>query len=189
MVGKILDALDASTYAGNTIIVLWNDHGWHLGEKLHWAKNSLWEEATRVPLILVAPGITEPGGRCARPVSLIDIYPTLIDLCGLNSREGLEGVSLLSLLGDPNATRVEPALTTSRGNNHSVRSERWRYTRYNDGAEELYDHQNDPLEWTNLANMPEYATKKAELAHWLPKSTAPAAPKRRQPRKSQRETK
>jgi len=177
MIGKILDALDASPYAENTMIVLWSDHGYHLGEKLHWGKFTLWEEATNVPLIFVAPGITEVGGRCTRSVSLLDIYPTLIDLCGLASRDELEGRSLLPLLKDPSAAWNYPAITTiPRPRSHSVRSERWRYSRYNDGTEELYDHEVDELEWTNLATRPEYAVVKEELAQWLPKVNAPAAP-------------
>lgn len=173
MVGKILDALDASPYAENTIILLWSDHGFHLGEKLHWQKWSLWEETTRVPLILVAPGITRPGGRCSRPVSLCDIYPTLIDLCGLTLIERLDGKSVLPLLKNPDKAWKRPAITTSGPNNHSIRSERWRYIRYKDGTEELYDHQNDALEWINLAAEREYAAVKAKLAQWLPEIHTP----------------
>jgi arylsulfatase A-like enzyme len=175
-VGQVLDALDNSPYAKNTIIVVWGDHGWHLGEKQHWRKFALWEEATRVPLMIVAPGVTRAGGRCERTVNLLDLYPTLVELCGLKAKPELDGTSLVPLLKDPAAPWDRPTLTTHGRNNHAVRSENWRYIRYNDGTEELYDHRNDPLEWTNLANRPEHAAVKKELAGRLPKTNAPDAP-------------
>ncbi|MBN1342582.1 MAG: DUF4976 domain-containing protein, partial [Phycisphaerae bacterium] len=146
------------------------DHGWHLGEKLHWRKFALWEEATHNQLMFVVPGVTKPGGRCDAPVGLIDIYPTLIDVCGLRPNKALEGVSLLPLLKDPNVQWDRPALTTHGRNNHSVRSRQYRYIRYADGTEELYDHQADPLEWTNLAKNPKVAKVKEDLSKWLPKT-------------------
>jgi arylsulfatase A-like enzyme len=175
-IGKVLDALYSSPYAEDTIVVLWGDHGWHLGEKLHWRKFALWEEATHNVFMVVAPGLTRAGGRCSRPVSLLDIYPTLIELCGLPPKEGLEGQSLVPLLRDPAAEWERPVLTTHGRENHSIRSERWRYIRYRDGTEELYDHDNDELEWTNLAGRAEHADVKQELARWLPESNAPDAP-------------
>jgi len=168
-IGRLLDALDKSPYARNTIIVLWADHGWHLGEKLHWRKFTLWEEAGRVPLVFVVPGLTRPETRCERTVSLLDIYPTLADLCGLPIGEHLEGKSLKPLLEEPTAAWDRPVVTTYGRQNHSVRCERWRYIRYSDGTEELYDHQNDPMEWTNLAADPKAAAVKEKLAGWLPK--------------------
>jgi len=177
MVGRLIAAFDASPIADNTIVVLWSDHGWHLGEKLHWRKFSLWEEATHDVLMIVAPGVTKPGGRCDTPVSHIDIYPTLIELCGLKPKKELAGQSLVPLLKDPSATRERPALTTHGRGNHSLRSKRWRYTRYSDGTEELYDHNADEMEWTNLADKPEYAKVKKDLARWLPKTNAPDAPR------------
>src|SRR5690606_20934650 len=122
----------------NTLIVLWSDHGWHLGEKRHWRKFTLWEEATKNVLIFAGAGI-DPGQRIDAPVGLIDIYPTLTELCGLPAREGLDGLSLVPQLRDPEAARERPALTTFGFKNHAVRSDRWRYIRYNDGSEELYD--------------------------------------------------
>ncbi|MBM3497736.1 MAG: sulfatase [Armatimonadetes bacterium] len=175
-VGRVVAALDAGPHRDNTIVVLWSDHGWHLGEKLHWRKFALWEEATRNVFLIVAPGVTSPGGRCPRPVSLMDVYPTLIDLCGLAPREGLEGDTLMPLLADPNALRKAPAVTTYLQGNHSVRSERWRYIRYSDGSEELYDHSTDALEWTNLARDPQYAAVKADHARWLPEVNADPSP-------------
>ncbi len=183
-VGLLLDALDNSPYADNTIIVMWSDHGWHLGEKLHWRKFALWEEATRVPMVIVAPGVTAPGQRCERTVSLLDIYPTLVELCGLSPKAKLEGISLVPLLKDPGASRRSPAVTTHGRNNHAVRSQRWRYIRYRDGTEELYDHLGDPMEWTNLADKAEHAQVKKELARWLPKVNADDAPRDKNVRKS-----
>ncbi|MGD8241094.1 MAG: sulfatase [Armatimonadota bacterium] len=175
-VGRVIDALDRSPYADNTIIVLWSDHGWHLGEKLHWRKFALWEEATHNVMMVVAPGVTRPGVRCARPVTLLDIYPTLVELCGLRPKDGLEGQSLVPLLRNAKASWDRPALTTYKRGNHSLRTERWRYIRYNDGTEELYDHGNDELEWNNLAGQRKHADLKTELARWLPKVNAPDGP-------------
>lgn len=187
-VGRLLRALDNSRYADNTIIVLWTDHGWHLGEKLHWRKFTLWEEAGRVPLVFVVPGLTRPGSRCDRTVSLLDLYPTLADLCGLPVGEQLEGESLKPLLADPSLPWGRPVVTTHGRGNHAVRSERWRYIRYRDGTEELYDHQSDPMEWTNLADDPKHAAVKNKLAAWLPKGNAPEGPRkgRSRPKKETR---
>jgi len=178
-VGKVLDALDNSKHADNTIIVLWSDHGWHLGEKLHWRKFALWEEATHNMMSFVAPGVTQPDGRCNEATELLDIYPTLVDLCDLEPCDELEGMSLRSLLENPKANRERPAVTTHRRGNHSVRDERWRYIRYKDGTEELYDHKKDELEWTNLADKKEYTNVKRSLAQWLPEKNAPSIPRDR----------
>ena len=169
--GRLLDALDASPHAKNTIIVLWSDHGMHIGEKEQWEKFTLWEESTRVPLIIVAPGVTETGGRCSRAVNLLDIYPTLNELCGLPPRDDLEGQSLVPLLNDPNRKWKRPALTTWGCNNHALRTDRWRYIRYSDGSEELYDHHNDPDEFTNLVQSDPDAAKAVtqKLQRWFPK--------------------
>jgi len=176
-VGRVIDAFDKSPYIDNTVIILWSDHGWHLGEKLHWRKFALWEEATHNVFMVVAPGVTQVGQRCSRPVSMLDIYPTLIDLCNLAPKEELEGKSLLPLLRNPEAEWDRPALTTHGRNNHSVRSQHWRYIRYSDGTEELYDHDNDELEWNNLlwpaAPKPEHRRIADELAKWLPQTNAP----------------
>jgi len=175
-IGRLLDALDHSPLAKNTIVVLWGDHGWHLGEKHHWRKFALWEEATRVPLMIVAPGLTRPGSVSGRTVNLMDLYPTLADLCGLPIDPAWEGRSLRPLLAQPDAAWDFPSITTHGRNNHAVRSERWRYIRYADGSEELYDHDADPLEWKNLAGDPQLAGVKQELARWLPSVNAPDAP-------------
>lgn len=190
-IGRLIDALDKSPYADNTVIVLWSDHGWHLGQKHHWKKFVLWEEATHVPFMITAPGITRPNEKCSRPVSFIDIYPTLIDLCGMPPKNELEGKSLLPLLKNTKASWDRPALTTinrGKGVCHSLRSERWRYIRYHDGSEELYDHYNDKQEWENLANDPRYEKVKKDLIRWLPKTSAPPSP-RTKPKKKAKSTK
>ena len=167
-VGRLLDALEKSPHKDNTIICLWSDHGWHLGEKEHWRKSTLWEEATRAPLIWRVPGVTKPGGVCARPVDFLGIYPTLCDIAGLPLPPHLQGVSLKPLLADPQAAWDRPAISTMHRGNHAVRTERWRYIRYAGGGEEFYDEQADPHEWTNLAGDPRFASEKAELARWIP---------------------
>jgi arylsulfatase A-like enzyme len=174
MVGRLLDALDASGRADRTIVVLWGDHGFHLGEKARWRKMTLWEESTHVPLIVVAPGVTAAGSRSAKPVSLMDLYPTLADLAGLDVPAHVEGNSLVPLLENQDASWPEAVLTTYGYKNHAVRSEHYRYIRYSDGGEELYDHREDPHEWTNLADRREYADVKADLARWLPDADAQA---------------
>ena len=174
-VGRVLNALDEAGLADRTIVVLWSDHGWHLGEKDITGKNTLWERSTHVPLIFAGPGLLAKA-RCEEPVELLDIYPTLIDLCGLASRDDLEGHSLLPQLKDPRTPRQYPAITTHNQGNHAVRSRRWRYIRYADGSEELYDMENDPNEWVNLAKDSRYADVIAEHAKWLPKIDRPPMP-------------
>lgn len=175
-IGRLLDGLDKSPRRDETVIVLWGDHGWHLGEKHHWRKFSLWEESARAPLIVVAPGITKPGTRSPRVVSFLDIYPTVADLTGIKAPATAEGTSLRPLLVDPQATWDGAAITTHGRNNHAVRTERWRYIRYADGSEELYDHHADPQEWTNLAAKPEHAQVKDDLAKRLPEKNLPDVP-------------
>jgi arylsulfatase A-like enzyme len=172
-VGRLIDALDKSAYKDNTLIVFWGDHGWHLGEKEHWRKFALWEEAARAPLLWSVPGVTQPG-LCERTVDFMSIYPTLCDLCGIEKPAHLEGKSIVPLLKDPKASWDTPALTTHGYQNHGVRSEGWRYIRYENGDEELYDETKDPLEHTNLAKDTTFAEKKTELAQWLPKVNVPA---------------
>lgn len=176
MVGRLMRALENGPHAGNTSIVLWSDHGWHLGEKLHWRKFTLWERSTRNVLMINARGVSRPGSTCDRTVSMVDLYPTLMDMTGLKAPGTMDGQSLMPLLRNPAAGRTEPALTTFRFGNHAVRTEGWRYIRYNDGGEELYDRTADPNEWTNLAASPAQAARKAELARWLPAHNEPNAP-------------
>lgn len=176
-VGRLLDALDKGPHGDNTLVVFWGDHGWHLGQKEHWRKFALWEEATHAPLIWVVPGLTKAGGRCERPVDFMAIYPTLCDLCGVPAPKDVEGTSLRPLLKDPAAAWDRPAITTHGRGNHAVRTERWRYIRYADGSEELYDHAADPLEWTNLVGDSRLADVKKQLAGPLPAKEAPDAPR------------
>lgn len=170
-VGIVLDALKSSPHADNTLIVLWSDHGFHLGEKQHWAKRTLWEESTKVPLLIVGPNI-KPGAACAEPASLLDIYPTLVELCQLEKNPHLEGVSLVPQLNDPTTARERPAITSSYFGNHSIRTRDWRLISYEDGAKELYDHRTDQDEFHNLANDPAHQATVVELSKWLPKQAA-----------------
>ena len=172
-VGRVLQALDASGRVNNTIVVLLSDHGYHLGEKCITGKNSLWERSTRVPLIFSGPGIAR--GVCQESVELLDFYPTLLQWCALPPVSGLEGHSLVPQLKDPKAIRPWPAITTHNQGNHAIRTKTHRYIHYADGTEELYDMILDPREWKNLANDPQKAHLKAEMAGWLPKPDAPAA--------------
>jgi arylsulfatase A-like enzyme len=167
MLGRLLDELDASGRADETIIVLWSDHGYHLGDKESVIKFSLWERANHVPLIIVAPAVTTPGRRCDETVSLVDLYPTLVELAGLPPKEGLDGQSLVPLLKDPQANRNEPAITTWLEGNHAVRSKDWRYIRYRDGSEELY-RDGDLWNHENLAARPESSAALKRLRKWLP---------------------
>ena len=169
--GRVLDALKASPHRDNTIVVLLSDHGWHLGEKQRWAKRSLWNDGTRVPLIIVAPGY-KSGLASDRPTGLIDIFPTLLELTGQSPRADLEGQSLVPLMKNPAADWERPVLTTFGPKNHSLRSTRWHYLRYADGSEELYDHENDPHEWHNLAGKREHDEVLVKMRHSLPKHNA-----------------
>lgn len=164
-VGRLMEALEKSGQADNTIVVLWSDHGWHLGEKEITGKNTLWDRSTRVPLIFAGPGVTS-GQKCNRPAELLDLYPTLVELSGLPARNDLEGLSLAPQLKDAQAPRERPAITSHNQGNFGIRSEKWRYIRYADGAEELYDMQNDPREWSNLASQRRGVC--AEMAKWIP---------------------
>ncbi len=147
--GRVLAGLEQSSYASNTIVLLFSDHGYHLGEKQRWSKFSLWERTTRVPLMIHVPeGVR---GWTHKPVELLSIYPTLVELCGLPNNPDVEGASLAPLIRNPDAPWSHVAVSTLGQNNHAVRDGRWRYIRYADGAEELYDHDRDPNEWENLA--------------------------------------
>jgi len=184
-VGKVLDALENGPHADDTIVIFTSDHGFHMGEKDYNFKLTNWEVSTRVPFVVVAPGITRPGTKCNKPISLIDIYPTVIDLCGLpgepnaeTNQQPLDGHSIKPFLLDPvNGTWDGPdvALTAiysqdekqGQVRHFSVRSEDFRYTLYSNDAEELYDHRNDPHEWTNLAKDRNYSDVKRRLKRTL----------------------
>lgn len=173
-VGRVLDALEKNKLDDNTIVVLWSDHGWHLGEKGISGKNSLWHESTRVPLIFAGPGVS--NGICDQPVELLDLYPTLVEMCNLPKRDGLQGHSLVPQLKDPKAKRPWPAITTHNQGNHSIVTQGWRYIHYANGSEELYDLQKDPNEWKNLAKEPGKEKVLKEHQKWLPKVDVPPAP-------------
>ncbi len=171
-VGKVLAALEKSPYKDNTYIVLYTDHGFHLGEKERWAKRSLWEDGTRVPMIIVGPGVAK-GKVCTKPVELLDIYPTLLDLTGLKADPRLEGHSMAPLLADPQSEWPHIARTSFGPGNYAIRSERYRYIHYNDGTEEFYDHANDSHEWKNLIGVPEMATLIEKHRTFLPRTSHP----------------
>ena len=172
-IGEVLDALHNGPHAGNTHIVLWSDNGWHLGEKLHWKKFTLWEEATRVPLIVVPAG-GRRGQICDSPVSILDLYRTLGSMAGIDPPADIEGRDLTPLLSDPNRDWPYPAITAWGPGAVSLRQGPFRYTRYRDGSTELYDHRDDPGEWRNRAADPGYAAVAGELAGLLPAEFAAA---------------
>ena len=175
-VGRVLDALDASPHADNTVIVLFSDHGYHLGEKDRVSKQTLWEESTRVPLIVVRPksqASVEDARMVSRNVGLIDLYPTLLELCDLPVRKKNQGESLLRLMEDPDAEWREATLTAYPRGSYALRSDRYRYIRYEDGSEELYDHHSDPHEWTNLAGTGTSEELLESFRELLPKKEAP----------------
>lgn len=182
-IGKIMDALEASNYADNTWVIFTSDHGYHMGEKEYLFKNSLWEESCRVPFIVTGPGIPE-GRICDQPVSLVDLYPTFIEIAGLNPDlvipQKLDGFSIVPLLKNPEKGQWRgpaAALTSIHSlerldagkpgiperQHYSLRTRKYRYIFCNNGEEELYDHESDPYEWNNLADDPDYATIKEEL--------------------------
>lgn len=172
-IGRLLNALDSSSYADNTVIVLWSDHGWQLGEKQHWGKWTGWERSTKVPLI-IAPAkrqsndFAASGQKCNTPVNLIDLYPTLMELCDVpGPTHRLDGQSLLPNLKNPTRLTDRSSLTVFDRGNNSLRTDRWRYIRYNEGSEELYDLKNDPNEWHNLAGQKKHAETRRALAEKL----------------------
>jgi arylsulfatase A-like enzyme len=181
MLGRVLDALESGPHRDHTVVVLWSDHGWHLGEKEHWQKFTGWRVCARVPLMIRVPkGVpglpegTTAGGLCDRPVSLVDLFGTLTELSGLPAKEGIESRSLVPLLRDPEAGWSHAAVThLDRPENYAISTERWRYLHYLGGGEELYDIASDPHEWENLAPKPEHAAKLAEMRLLAPKTITP----------------
>ncbi|VGO16444.1 Arylsulfatase [Pontiella desulfatans] len=199
-IGDVVEAIDNSPYKDNTIIVVTSDHGWQMGQKDYLFKNSPWEESCRVPLVVRAPGVAKAGRVAEHPVSLIDLYPTLVDLCGLpketrknkngapldgysvrpflenpQSRtwEGPEGALSMIYVGELNKGFSSEDKNMLKNQHWSYRTERWRYIRYFDGVEELYDHESDPREWTNLAGSPEHAAIKKKLHQQILEITGP----------------
>lgn len=181
-IGRLIDALETSPRGDSAIIILWSDHGFHLGEKDHIEKFALWEKATHVPLIISAPGVTHPGARCSAPVDLMALYPTALDLCGLPPDPIADGTSLRPLLENPDHHWDIPAVSTYGRGNHSVRSGDWRYIQYSDQSEELYNLETDPHEWTNLARDPDYLALTKELRRFIPKDERPQVADLKKPR-------
>lgn len=183
-VGRVMAALDSLKLTDNTIIVFWSDHGYTYGQHGQWFKQTLFEPAARTPLMISVPGMAK-GKASGRTVELLDVYPTLAALCGLKAPENLQGSSLVPLLKNPGAKWDKAAYTQVERNpnpgaphikkkvtGRSVRTERWRYTEWNEGEEgkELYDYRTDPKEFNNLANDPKYAAEVKKLAVLLRKS-------------------
>ncbi len=172
-IGRLLDVLDQTGKSQDTLIVLWSDHGWHLGEKQHWGKWTGWERATKVPLIMVPPKsqaseYAPAGSRCDQPVNLIDIYPTLVEICDVTAPpHDLDGRSLVPLMRRPDAHTDRQSVTMFNPGNGSLRTERWRYIRYADGTDELYDLEQDPNEWDNLSGSPQHKDQQDALRRAL----------------------
>ena len=165
--GRVLDTLEKSPYKDNTIVVLLSDHGFHVGEKTHWQKGTLWEEATNSLLMFRVPGVTKAKQVCLNPVSLMDIYPTITELAGIQKPDYVEGRSLAPLLRNTNAEHSYPVLTAYQ-EHVSVRTEQYRLIRYSDGSLEFYDRCKDPNEWTNQSDNPDFASIRKELAALIP---------------------
>lgn len=167
-IGKILEGLENGPNKDNTIVVLWTDHGWQHGHKNRWEKFSLWNIATNTPLIIKHPNKDIAGTKVNQPVSLLDLYPTVMDMIGLEKPADLEGASLAPFLEDINYQRKEPAIITYEKGNRSVRLGSWNYIRYNNGTEELYNHDSDPMEYKNLLIQESgYEEKRQELSALL----------------------
>ncbi len=175
-IGRVLNALENSPYSDNTIVVFAGDNGWHTGQKNHWSKFVLWELATRIPYSVRVPGMKPRVSET--PVSLLDLYPTLLSLTGLSGPQthDLEGIDLTPVLNGSTNDRGSPVLLSYGWQNHAVRDDRFRYIRYRDGSEELYDHHNDPQEWHNLASLPRFQGVKERLARHFPEVNAEEVP-------------
>jgi len=176
MVGRLLENLANSAYVDNTIVVIWSDHGWQLGEKMHWRKFALWENVIRTVMMMKVPPNIEsmPDGSAVGTTknltSLMDIYPTLVDLCKLPPRSDFDGVSLKPILENPKVELPRPIITSYDYGSYSIRYDQWHYIRYIDDSEELYDLSSDPEEWTNLAGLAEHQVVKAQLANYIPEN-------------------
>ena len=173
--GLVLDALEKSEYADNTIIALFSDHGFHLGEKERWAKRSLWEDGTRVPVVVAAPG-HKAAQKTNRPAELLDIFPTLLELAGLPKDKTQEGQSLVPLMKNPQREWKHPAITSFGLGNYSIRSTHFRFIQYFDGSQELYDLRDDPHEWKNLIDNPKMKKVIKEHASFIPQKQHPILP-------------
>lgn len=178
--GKVLDTLEKTGKLENTIVVFWSDHGYAQGEKGHWGKHTMWQRTSNVPFLWAGPGITK-GESTNNTVTLIDMYPTLLDLCGLSPDNGHEGMSLKSVLSKPSVgTNRSVLVPHDHPGSFAIVNEDFRYIYYKDAGEELYDVRNDKHEWNNLANNPEYAAAKKKLKAMGPmKFAVPGTPKKK----------
>ena len=167
-IGRFVEQLKQNPRGRETYIMLVSDHGWHLGEKKHWCKGAIWEQTTHIPFIVCGPDV-KAGSKCTQPVSLIDVYPSLVHFADLPQPDWLDGYSVKRQLTKPLLARP-PAISSYGEGNTSIRTEHWRYIRYEDGSEELYDHRVDSNEWVNLAEAKEHAATKARLAQFIPKN-------------------
>jgi arylsulfatase A-like enzyme len=172
-IGEALNALENSPHKDNTMVVIFSDHGWFLGEKLQFGKTNLWDESTRVPLLIKVPNLTPADTHTSAVVNLIDLYPTLVEMCSLPANPNIDGLSFAPVLKDSTTPWNKPTLTTIQFQNHSIRDERYRYTRYSDGTEEFYDHSNDPLERNNLISNPEISSLVQTYKSHLPSHDEP----------------
>ncbi len=178
MIGRVLNALEQSPYADNTIVVLWSDHGYHLGEKGDWGKHTLWERTSNVPFIWAGPGVAK-NKTTDVTVSLIDLYPTFREMCGLpQTMQTLEGQSIASTLANPDQAEDRSVfLPHMHPGEYAIINRDWRYVRYGEDGEELYDLREDPHEWNNLAMEKKYFKTKSRLSSFAPKKFAPQAKK------------
>ncbi len=176
LLGRLIESLEQSEHSQNTWIVLWSDHGWHLGEKDHWGKATGWYRSTRVPLMIVPPTSVKlsgfrPGSQCDQPVNLIDLFPTIANIAGLPTSEDLSGKSLLPLVANPTTRWPDHTVTTFGRGNHAITTQRWRYIQYFDGSAELYDRDSDPNEWNNLISDTKWRSVADELSAKVPAET------------------
>jgi arylsulfatase A-like enzyme len=167
-VGRLWDALQASEYKDDTIVILWGDHGWQFGEKERWRKFTLWSAGSQTTLIFSSPSQVIRGQVCKTPVDLMAVYPTIVELVGESPREDIDGASIVSLLNDCSVDWSVAALTTNGRNNHAVRYRNWSYIRHANRDEELYDRDRDPWEWHNLATDPDTVRIRGDFADMLP---------------------
>jgi len=173
MLGRLLDALDSGPNAKNTIMVLWSDHGYHHGEKQDWGKHTLWERTSNVPFMWAGPGIAS-GEKIGASASLIDMFPTLVELCDVSDDQMRDGVSLASVLRNPTKARDRDVyLPGMKPNEYTIMNQDWRYIHYADGSEELYNTKQDPNEWENLAGNPGFEDAKKRLMMSAPETFAP----------------
>ena len=171
-IGKLMEALEESPFADNTVVVLWSDHGYRMGEKGTFAKQCLWTEATKAPFIISGPNVPE-GKKVDAPVELLSIYPTLLDLCSLPANPQNQGINLVPVMNDEIVQDKLTAITTYGWNNHAVRTGDYSYIKYEDDSEELYRVNEDPSEFTNLADRPEYQAHKDQIKALLPQVNEP----------------